>query len=151
MRLVCCARASGPMPQATPEVDDVAGNLVVAAYRDSRRVKGQTLDFLPNREAFHVQTAEGDVVEVRIRELKSVFFVRDLIGQPSRATVNEFDAKVAPGRKIRVVFFDNEELVGTTQGYSPERPGFFVVPADKESNNERIYVVAAATSDVHFL
>jgi hypothetical protein len=146
------ARSSGRWPRATREVDDVAGNLVVAGYRDGRRVKGQTHDFLPNREAFHVQTAEGDVIEVRVRDLKSVFFVRDLVGQSERQTVNEFDAKGAPpGRRIRVVFFDNEELVGTTQGYSAERPGFFVVPADRESNNERIYVVTAATSDVHFL
>jgi hypothetical protein len=130
----------------------LAGNLVVAGFRDGRRVKGITLDFLPTKDAFHIQTAEGDVVEIRLRDLKSVFFVRDLIGHSGHRTVNEFDVNATmTGRKIRVVYFDNEELVGTTQGYSPERLGFFVNPADKASNNLRIFVVAAATKDVHFI
>ena len=30
-------------------------------------------------------------------------------------------------------------------------PGFFVVPADAESNNERCYIVSSATRDVSFL
>jgi hypothetical protein len=48
------------------------------------------------------------------------------------------------GRKIGVVFKDGEVLVGTTQGYDRSRPGFFVVPADAESNDERVYVRLAA-------
>lgn len=130
----------------------MAGNLVVAGFRDGRRVKGVTLDFLPTREAFHVQSDDGQVAEIRLRDLKSVYFVHDLTGHPEHQTVNEFDVNATmSGRKIRVVFLDGEELVGTTQGYSPERPGFFVQPADRESNNQRVFVVAAATTDVHFL
>jgi hypothetical protein len=129
-----------------------AGNLVVAAFRDGRRVRGQTLDFFPNRESFHVQTEEGEVVPIRIKDLKAVFFVRELHGNPSYHAGNEFDVtSTMSGRRIRVVYFDGEELVGTTQGYSAERPGFFVVPADKKSNNQRIFVVTASTSDVHLL
>jgi len=41
--------------------------------------------------------------------------------------------------------------VGTTQGYDSSRPGFFVVPADGESNNERIFVVRGATQQVSFI
>ena len=127
-------------------------NLVVAAFKDGRRVKGQTLDFFPNREAFHVQAEDGQVAEIRIKDLKSVFFVRNLAGDPVHRKVNEFDLTgTLSGRRIRIVFFDGEELVGTTQGYSPDRPGFFVVPADKESNNQRIFVVTASTSDIHLL
>ena len=48
-------------------------------------------------------------------------------------------------------FKDGEELLGTTQGYQPDRPGFFVIPADPESNNERCYVVASATEEVSFV
>ncbi len=130
----------------------MAGNLVVAGFRDGRRVKGNTLDFLPTKDVFHVQTDEGDVLEIRLRDLKSVFFVRDLVGNAERKKLNEFDVNATmTGRKIRVVFFDREELVGTTQGYSPERLGFFVAPADRGSNNQRIFVVAAATADVHYL
>ena len=42
-------------------------------------------------------------------------------------------------------------MAGTTQGYQPGRLGFFVIPADPDSNNERCYVVTNATQDVSFL
>lgn len=130
----------------------MAGSRVVAGYRDGRRVKGQTLDFLPTRDAFHVQTDEGDVIEIRMKDLKSVFFVRDLTGNPAHEEKNEFDVNgTLTGRRIRVLYEDGEEIVGTTQGYTPARPGFFVVPADRESNNQRVYVVAASTSDIQLL
>jgi hypothetical protein len=130
----------------------VAGSLVVAGYKDGRRVKGVTLDFLPTREAFHVQIEEGDVIEVLVRELKSVFFVRDLVGNSEVRHRNAFDPTAAlSGRRIRVVYYDGEELVGTTQGYSAERHGFFVQPADKRSNNQRIFVVASAATQIHLL
>jgi hypothetical protein len=55
----------------------------------------------------------------------------------------------APGlMKARVTFFDREILVGTTQGYTPEREGFFVVPLERDSNNLRIYVVSSAVKKV---
>ena len=55
-------------------------------------------------------------------------------------------------RKIKVVFADGEVIVGTTQGYQPSRPGFFMVPADSAVNNiDRCYVVAASTSEVTLL
>jgi hypothetical protein len=41
--------------------------------------------------------------------------------------------------------------VGITQGYDRARPGFFVVPVDPLSNNERCFVVVAATEEVSFL
>ena len=51
-----------------------------------------------------------------------------------------------------MVFADGEVIVGTTQGYQPGRPGFFMVPADQADNNiERCYVVTAATSEVTLL
>jgi hypothetical protein len=42
-------------------------------------------------------------------------------------------------------------MVGTTQGYQPGRPGFFLVPADTGSNTERCYVVAAAAQEISFI
>lgn len=49
-----------------------------------------------------------------------------------------------------MTFKDGEVLVGTTQGYQPGRPGFFLEPADRASNIERCFVVAAATREVSF-
>jgi Family of unknown function (DUF6982) len=129
----------------------MAGNRVVARFRDGRVVKGSTTDFLPTRDYFHVQGEHG-VESVKISDLKAVFFVRDLEGDPSRRDKNEFDgAKPVIGRKIRVQFDDGEVLVGTTQGYQPGRVGFFVAPADPKANHERCFVVTAATLQVELL
>ena len=128
----------------------MAGNKVVARYRDGRMVKGVTTDFLPTRDFFHVAPdGGGNPIPVRHGELKAIFFVRDFAGDPAHRTTNQFDAsRAVVGRKLRVVFKDGEVIVGTTQGYQPGRPGFFIVPADTSSNTERCYVLTAATKEV---
>jgi hypothetical protein len=47
-----------------------------------------------------------------------------------------------------VLFTDGELLTGYTLGYDPRRPGFFMMPTDEMSNNDRIYVLRAAVKDV---
>jgi hypothetical protein len=130
-------------------------NKTVVRYRDKRKLKGYTADFLPTNELFHVSTAGepgAESMEVRVTELKAIFFVKDLIGNPKHCERKEFDPSRPPvGQKIRVVFKDGEVLIGTTPAYQPDDPGFFVIPADPESNNERCYVVSAAVKEVSFL
>lgn len=131
-------------------------NRVVARYGDGRLLKGMTADFYPNKDLFHMTAVDAppgtDPVEVSMKELKAVFFVKDLAGHPEYHEAKDFDpAKPPVGRKIRVLFKDGELLVGTTQGYQPSRPGFFIEPADGNSNNERCYVIAAATQEVTFI
>ena len=75
--------------------------------------------------------------------------MRDFKGDPTRKESSQFSAaRPALGRKLRVVFADGEVMVGTTQGYQPDRPGFFLFPADAGSNNERCFVITAATRKV---
>lgn len=131
-------------------------NKVVVRMADGQIIKGVTTDFFPGKEVFHVSlmNAPGGAktVEIRTRDLKAVFFVKDIAGNPQHVKKNEFDpAHPMIGRRIKVVFKDGEVLVGITTGYHPERPGFFVVPADTGSNNERCYVIAAATQEISFL
>ncbi len=131
-------------------------NRVAVHYADGRVLKGTTADFFPAKESFHLTIADMTIgtapIEVRMKELKALFFVKSLIGDPDYDERKEFDASHPPvGRAIRVVFLDSEVLVGTTTGYQPGRPGFFLVPADPESNNERCYVVSAATREVRFI
>jgi hypothetical protein len=52
------------------------------------------------------------------------------------------------GRRVAVLFEDGELLVGYAQTYSAERAGFFVFPADPNSNNIRVYVLRAATKQI---
>lgn len=130
----------------------MASNKVVARYRDGRMVKGVTTDFLPTRDFFHVQAEGSGPVLVRHGELKAIFFVRDFAGNPGHKASNVFDAsRPVVGRKLKVVFLDGEVLIGTTQGYAPGRPGFFIVPADADSNTERCYVIATATKSVDWV
>jgi uncharacterized protein DUF6982 len=131
-------------------------NRVVAHYQDGHLVKGVTNDFLPAKERFHVVPMDAPPgskpLEILVADLKALFFVKDFAGSPEHKESDQFDpGKPAPGRKIRVVFKDGETLVGSTQGYQPGRPGFFLIPADLQSNNERCFVVAAATKEVSFL
>lgn len=133
-----------------------AMNRVVVRYRDGRLLKGVTNDFLPTKDRFHVVAADAAAgarpVEILLADLKALFFVKDYTGHPEHVEAGNFDpSKPATGRKIRVVFADGETLVGTTQGYQPGRPGFFVVPADAGSNNDRCFVVSAATKEVSLL
>lgn len=131
-------------------------NKVVARFADGRMIKGTTADFFPNKDLFHVSVEaapEGEKpLEINTKDLKALFFVKDFEGDPQQEEGNEFDPSHPPaGRRIKVVFSDGDVLVGTTTGYQPKRPGFFVVPADTSSNIERCYVIASATQEVSFL
>ena len=129
-------------------------NRIVARFQDGRVLKGFTNDFVPAKDNFHMtegeQPAGGRPVQVRVAELKALFFVKTFAGDPQHQDSND-PSGGGPGRRIRVVFKDGETMVGTTQGYDKSRPGFFVTPVDKASNNERCFVVAAATQEVAFL
>ena len=129
---------------------------VVARFVDGSLVKGATSDFFPGKPAFHLSVLPAspgrERVRVDTRNLKALFFVHDLAGNPQHAKQSAFDpARRLIGRKIKVEFEDGEVLVGTTMGYRPDRPGFFLEPADPTSNNERCYIMTAAARDISFV
>lgn len=128
---------------------------VVARYVDGRVVKGLSQDFFPNKDRFRISPADkppGEAVEILLKELKAVFFVRDFVGNYQYDERKEYVEGDKPsGRKIEVTFKDGEVLVGTTLGYDPNRPGFFLFPADPKSNNIRVFAVTTAVKRVRFL
>jgi hypothetical protein len=125
---------------------------VVVHFTDGTVRKGTTQDFNPNQPKFHLQPrAGGPAQEVQCRNLKAVFFVSDYSGNPSRQDIKGFLAgpgETAQGKKIAVLFSDGELLCGYSLGYSREREGFFMFPADKGGNNNRIFVMAHATAEI---
>ncbi len=128
-------------------------NKVVARFRDGTVAKGQTFDFNPNKEVFHITRAqEGkEVLEVRTSRLKAVFFVKTFAGDknhPSSEDFSEESLKSTPGLKVKVTFFDGEVMYGSTNGYTPHRKGFFIFPAHREINNERVFVIKESTTTV---
>jgi Family of unknown function (DUF6982) len=66
---------------------------VVARYLDGLLVKGSTFDFGPAQPRFHVfaePSASGVSTQVFSRDLKALFFVRDLVGDPARHDGTQF-------------------------------------------------------------
>jgi small nuclear ribonucleoprotein (snRNP)-like protein len=131
-------------------------NKVVVRFRDGKMVKGYTYDFHPHKEVFHVTETQysKDVTEVSNSLLKAVFFVKTFEGNKDHRGPEDFSLeslKNAPGLKVKVTFSDGEVMYGSTNGYQPDRKGFFIFPADEESNNERVYIIRQSTVTVETL
>jgi hypothetical protein len=125
---------------------------VVARYRDHRIVKGTTQDFFPKKPVFHLHEQDAaSASKVEVAELKALFFVKTFEGDKDHHAPEGLENAEGSGRKLRVVFEDGETMIGFTMGYNKTAPGFFLVPADTESNNERVFVVNAAVSRVEWL
>jgi hypothetical protein len=122
-------------------------NEVVAHYLDGRVVKGISLDVDPGRPLCHIKTQSQGTLEVKLAELKALFFVKDLIGNSGRSDVLKLersDGRARGSFPIELEFVDGERLVGLTVRYPPVRPFFFVLPADSKSNNLRVLINRAA-------
>ncbi len=125
-------------------------NKVVARFKDDTTMKGTTSDFSPNKKEFHLTLTNGEIVPIDVETLKALFFVKDLEGNKDRKE-EYVDVVPGGGRKVRIEFTDGETVIGFSQGYSPNRQGFFVIPADRQSNNERFFVVTSATRKVSYI
>ncbi len=129
---------------------------VVVRYADGRIIKGYTQDFLPTNPSFHVFSlnpgTSRDAVEILLRDLKAVFFVREFLGDPNYQERKEFfeGAKII-GKVLEVTFKDGELIVGSSLGYDPKKPGFFLSPADPKGNNLGVFVVSQAVSKIRYL
>ena len=128
---------------------------IVARFQDGKMVKGYTQNFFPNRPVFHVLPMDSasttKSVEIRVSELKAMFFVRDFMGNKDydeRKLLNP--GEKVQGRLVEVTFMDGEVLVGSTTGYDPKRPGFFFFPVDPKSNNIKAYILSSAIRGVRF-
>lgn len=115
---------------------------VVAHYVDHAIVKGTSLDVDPGRPLCHVRTDDGNV-EVDLNQLKALFFVKDLTGQPAYNDENvprAGDVRLRGSHQVRIRFADGEQIGGLMNRYPPNRPLFFLLPMDPKSNNVRILV-----------
>jgi hypothetical protein len=126
-------------------------NKVVVHYPGGPLLKGITNDFFPNKEVFHLDDEKtGEVREVALTGLKAVFFVKSFEGDSSYQERTDVE-RTGFGKKIQVDFKDGETLVGYCHGFAKDRQGFYVFPLDPHSNNDRVFVITAATDNVRFL
>ena len=131
-----------------------AGRMIVARFLNGKAVKGTTQDFLPNKATFHVYE-NGDegssALELSIDSLKAVFFVKSFEGQKDHVEEYSFEKTKGYGRKCVVKFVDGEIITGYTSGYGASRPGFFLIPAEADSNNARVFIVNKAVADIRWI
>jgi len=101
---------------------------VVVRYNNGRLIKGFTQDFFPNRNRFHLFSADspsGEAIDISMNELKAIFMVRDFTGDSLYKEREKYiEGEEVSGRKMEVTFRDGELLVGSTLGYDPNRQGF---------------------------
>ena len=127
---------------------------VVVRYLSGKVVKGLTNTFTPLKDRFQIVAidypgAAQPEILVRDPDMKGIFFVKDLDGDLGHAKSNIFDPlDTTPGCKIRILFTDGEELLGFSPDYLPGKAGFYVLPADLNSNADRCFIVTSATQSI---
>ena len=129
---------------------------IVVRYQNGKILKGYTQNFFPNKPTFHINplgaSGSGDLVEVKVEDLKAVFYVRDFTGNAKHVERKKLAPGDRPqGRLMEVTCMDGEVMVGTTTGYDPKRPAFFLFPIDPSTNNVRIFMVTSAVRTARFL
>jgi hypothetical protein len=129
---------------------------VVVKYVNGKIIKGFMQNFSPNKDSFHLIPADkssGGPIEVLVKHLKAIFVVRDFMGNPQHDERKKYvEGENPSGLKLEVTFADGEVIVGSTLlGYDPKRQGNFIVPADPNSNNIRVFVVSSAVKSVRQL
>lgn len=126
-------------------------NQVVARFRDGRLIKGICLDVDPNKPTCHVRPPGAKVTDVKLADLKALYFVKTFDGNSKHHEGSAFDAgdrRSAGSTKVQVTFEDGEQVVGFTNRFPPNRSHYFVVPVDLKSNNVRILVNSAAVKKI---
>lgn len=122
-------------------------NKGVVAFLDGRRLKGYAFNFSALRETFRLFPTETshheEGTDILMSDLKAVFFVKTFEGHPEYHESDTMN-QLKHGRKIEVVFPDGEKIVGSTEGYNAQKLGFYVFPADPNSNNIRVFAINKA-------
>jgi hypothetical protein len=125
---------------------------VVARFANGNVLKGTLVDFSTKVPAFQLHPQSGGApLEVRFADLKAVFFVKDLQGRSQRRNLQGFlraPGMTPQGIKIAVRFPDGEVLCGYSAMFVAGCEGFFMFPADATSNNFRVYVITASTTEI---
>jgi hypothetical protein len=122
-----------------------SGYEVVARYANGEVRRGETWDFRPERAWFQLrEDGSEEPVRVILEELKALFFVKSLGGDELHDEAKRFTEQGMSGSKTWVEFADGEELAGWAESLTQYPHGFYLFPADTESNNQRVFVVRSA-------
>lgn len=125
-------------------------NDVVARYLNGDVVKGQSMDVAPGKAFCHVRTEDG-ISKVEYKDLKALYFVKNLVGDSKRDEVHDVqddDIRLRGSKLLEIVFKDDERLVVLCNSFPPKTERFFVMPVDLDSNNHRILINRGAVASM---
>jgi len=129
---------------------------MVVRFADGGIKKGYSQDFFPSKPMFHLSRnpvgGPQEPEEIKVADLKAIFFVNSLEGNPDYKERREFaEGESSKGRKVEVAFADGEMMQGSILGYNGKEAGFFLFPVDPKSNNMKVFVVNASVKEFRFL
>lgn len=125
---------------------------------DGGLVKGYVGHLSPGDEAVTLEKESSGTRTFAMNELKAIFFVRTFEGERSHIERKTFATPVSLGKRVFVKFKDGKCMTGYIEGGIPwekgfflepnKGSGFFLIPADGDSNNVKVFVVASSVWDV---
>ena len=135
---------------------------VVLKFLDGRLIRGYLRDFSETSDELSMLDSDTDGVRiVRSDELKAIFYVRSFEGDRLHHEKKSYGMRKQGGHRVFIKFSDGEDMVGFLEGEMPwdkgfflnahpinNRKGFFLLPADGESNNIKVFIFAGAVQDV---
>lgn len=144
----------------TTEAEKVVLHLV-----GGRIFKGTLTFFDPASPTVRLRLSQGsDLMEISTAETKAIFYVKNFGGNRQYNEKKKFGIVKTRGKRVMVRFKDGEILVGYADGYfsekkggslaifsDPQKKGFFLYPADPQSNNTKVFVVTSSLMDVRQL
>ena len=128
--------------------DGVMLNKIVLHFLNGGIAKGSTLNLSFDNRLFHYTDKNtNEIILVDPRKLKGVFFVRSYDGNPGYQERYDIE-RAGLGLRVMVTFKDGETLIGYTPARFQGGTGFFLFVPDANSNNERVFILKAATKEV---
>jgi len=127
---------------------------VIIKFINGAERTGNVLAFNVNLPTFplNVMDDKGNpsILKVNMNSVKAIYFPK--AGEPGiQVRTETLDQSVYSGGfgfKLVVEFNDGEVINGSSQRYSPNDKGFFLVPMNPSDKNERIYINAKAVKHV---
>jgi hypothetical protein len=134
---------------------------IVLRFLDGTILKGYLEEFSEEATSLTVRAVgmeRGSVVDVD--DLKAIFFVKTFEGNSRYHEKKSYGIRKPKGNRTYVKFNDGEDMVGFISGEVPWDKGFFLsghkgkvkgfylLPTDKASNNNKVFIYTKAVRDV---
>jgi len=138
------------------------GEKAVLRFLDGTILKGYLEGFTEEATEITVHAIGAKTkTTVNADRLKAIFFVKTFEGDRQYSEKKSYGIRKPKGHRTFIKFNDGEDMVGFIEGKVPWEKGFFLsvqktkklkgfylLPADEGSNNNRVFVFAGAVRDV---